>query len=198
VDRTGDDGGVQAVKLPVAAAVAAATAAVFPQPALPQGEPPPVPPRVAIQDPRDGRAPLDLREVDSALEQGSIRFTFITWTRWRSGPLQDRGYLLVDVDAHSGRRYRIIVRSSGRRLTGLLYRKGGGRERALRRLRTWRQDRRSVSVQVPAAAVGLAIPGSYSWRAQTLLTDRRCPRVCFDLVPDTGDEVVTVPAAVPM
>jgi hypothetical protein len=148
---------------------------------------------MAIQDPRDGRAPLDLREVDSALERGSISFTFITWTRWRSRLLHDRGYLLLDIDAHSGRRYRIVVRSTGGRVAGLLYRKQGGRERPVRRVPTLRPNRRSVSVQVPAAVVGLAIPGSYAWRAQTLLTDRRCSRVCFDRAPDSGDAVLQVP-----
>ena len=152
------------------------------------------PPRAAVQDANDGLPLLDLREVDSAFERDSVRFTFLTWGRWRSHALLDRAYLLVDLDPQTGNRYRVVVRSAPRRLVGVLYRKRGGRDRPVRRVRVWRRDRQSVSVRVPARSLGLAAPGRYTWRAQTLVSGKRCPRVCFDRAPDAGDALVEIPA----
>jgi hypothetical protein len=150
-------------------------------------------PRVAVQDPHEGQPLLDLREVDSSFEDDSVRFTFLTWGRWRAHALLDRAYLLADLDPQANARYRVVVRSTRRRLVGVLYRKRGGRDRPLRRLRVWRRDRSSVSVRVPAKALHLARPGRYAWRAQSLVTGRRCTRVCFDRAPDSGDALVELP-----
>jgi hypothetical protein len=150
-------------------------------------------PRVAVQDAREGQPLLDLREVDSTFEGDSVRFTLLTWGRWRSRALLDRAYLFVDLDPQVKARYRVVVRATPRRLAGLLYLKRGGRDKPLRRVRVWRRDRSSVSVRVPARPLGLAAPGSYAWRAQALVTGKRCPRVCFDRAPDGGDALVGIP-----
>jgi hypothetical protein len=154
-------------------------------------------PRVEVQDARDASAPLDLREVDSALEANGLRFTLITWSPWRSRVLLDRAYLLLDLDPRTGRRFRILLRSIGRRLVGVLYRKRGGRDRPVRRLTVWRRNRTSVSVRVPARSVGLTAPGQLAWRAQSLVTRSSCPRVCFDRAPDQGDALVNLPPPAP-
>jgi len=190
VDRSGNEGGPSpvrarlAIALPVAAALVLAL--VLPRAGAQQA------PRAAVQDPREGRPPLDLREVDFALERGALRFTLATWSRWRSRVLRDRAYLLVDLDPRALRRYRIVLRSNGRRMVAVLYRKQDGRDRALRRLHVWRRDRHSVSVRVPTGAVGLVAPGILAWRAQSLVTRASCPRVCFDLAPDDGDAQVVL------
>jgi hypothetical protein len=152
------------------------------------------PPRVAVQDANDRLPKLDLREVDSAFERDSVRFTFVTWGRWRARSLLDRAFLVVDLDPQTGTRYRVVVRATRRSLAGVLYRKRDGRDRPLRGLRVWRRDRRSVSVRVPARSLHLAAPGRYAWRAQSLVTGSHCARVCFDRAPDRGDALVEVPA----
>jgi hypothetical protein len=152
------------------------------------------PPRVAVQDAKDGVPLLDLREVDSAFERDSVRFTFLTWGRWRSQALLDRAFLVADLDPQTKTRYRVVVRASRRGLVGVLYRKRGGRDKPVRRVRVWRRDRTSVSVRVPARTLGLAAPGRYAWRAQSLVSGNRCPRVCFDRAPDSGDALVELPA----
>jgi hypothetical protein len=103
----------------------------------------------------------------------------------------------VDLDPHARRRYRVVIRATKRRLVGVLYGKRNGRDKPLRGVRVWRSDRRSVSVRVPARSLHLAAPGRYAWRAQSLVTGSRCPRVCFDRAPDTGDALVEVPAPAP-
>jgi hypothetical protein len=178
------------IALPVAAALALVLAAVL-SPAAAQV------PRVEVQDARDARWPLDLREVDASFERNSLRFTLVTWGRWRARAIHDRSFLVVDLDPRSTARYRVVLRSNGRRIIGALYRKRGGRDRPVRRLRVWRRDRSSVSVRVPAAAIRLPSPGTYAWRAQSLVSGRRCPRVCFDLAPDTGDAIGQIPPPTP-
>jgi hypothetical protein len=195
LDSPGGEGGLQTVSggrlliLPALLAVgmaAALSVAVAQQP-----------PRVAVQDADDRIPTLDLREVDSAFERDSVRFTLITWGRWRARALLDRAFLVVDLDPQTRRRYRVVIRGAKRRLVGGLYLKRNGRDKALRRLRVWRNDRRSVSVRVPARSLHLAAPGRYAWRAQSLVTHSRCPRVCFDRAPDRGDALVEVPAPAP-
>jgi hypothetical protein len=149
--------------------------------------------RVDVPDVQEGGSRLDLREADSAFEGGALRFTFVTWSRWHTRAIRDRGFLVVDVDPHLGQRYRVVVRSNGHRLKAVLYLKRGGRDKPLRRLRAWRRDHFSASVRVAASRVGLALPGQYEWRAQTLYTSKRCKQVCLDRAPEQGDALVTLP-----
>jgi hypothetical protein len=150
--------------------------------------------RLEVQDPRDGTPPLDVKEVDSNIEKGGLRFTVVTWSRWSTRAIVDRAYVVVHLDPRTGRRYYVLLRSDRRRMVAILYRKG--RAARLGRLKAWRADRRSASVLIPAKKLKLGPAGSqYAWRVQTLVTrERRCARVCFDDAPDGGDAVATVPA----
>jgi hypothetical protein len=150
--------------------------------------------RLEIQDPREGGAPLDIKEVDSGLERQALRFTILTWSSWRTRSILDRGYLLVHLDPRSGRRYYILLRSNRRQMVGILFRKGGRRDARVGSLKVWRADRGSVSVRVPAAKLKLETAGAqYAWRVQAIVTSRRCKQVCFDRAPDGGDAIDTVP-----
>jgi hypothetical protein len=136
-----------------------------------------------------------MKEVDAQLAGGELRFTVLTWSRWRTSSIVDRGYFVMHVDPRSGRRYYALVRSTRRRMIGILYRKGGSHPARLATLKAWRNDRRSVSVRIPAHALKLETPGAqYAWRVQALVTTRHCERVCFDLAPDRADAIDAVPA----
>jgi hypothetical protein len=150
--------------------------------------------RLEVQDPREGSAPLDIKEVDSGLERDALRFTIMTWSSWRTKAILDRGYLLVHLDPRSGRRYYVLLRSSRRRMVGILFRKGGRRDVPLGTLKVWRPNRAGVSVRVPARKLKLQTAGAqFAWRVQALVTGHRCKRVCFDRAPDGGDAIDTVP-----
>jgi hypothetical protein len=151
--------------------------------------------RLEVQDPREGLGLLDIKEVDAGIERQALRFTIVTWSSWRTRSILDRGYLVLHLDPRSGRRYYVLLRSSGRRMAAALFRKSKRRDARVTTLRTWRADRGSVSVRVPVRRLRLERPGAqYAWRAQALLTGRRCKRVCFDLAPDGGDAIDAVPA----
>jgi hypothetical protein len=81
-------------------------------------------------------------------------------------------------------------------MSAVLFRKQGRRDARAGRLKVWRSDRKSVSVRIPRSRLALPPPGGqYSWRVQSLTTGERCKRVCFDLAPDAGDAVETIPPA---
>jgi hypothetical protein len=177
-----------------AIAALAVLAALLPAPAVSRSDLAPRSARLEIQDPREGRAPLDIKEVDSGLERQALRFTIVTWASWRTRAILDRGYLMVHLDPRSGRRYYVLLRSSGGRMVGILFRKGSSRDARVETLKVWRSDRASVSVRVPARKLKLEPAGAqYAWRVQALVTDSRCKRVCFDRAPDSGDALDTVP-----
>ena len=154
--------------------------------------------RLEVADPREGHSALDVSEVDARAGAKDLLFTVVTWRRWRTSPMRDRGYLLIHLDPRSGRRYYALLRSGGRAMSAVLFRKHGRRDRRAGELRVWRNDRRSVSVRVPRRRIGLPAPGGqYSWRVQTLNTQERCKRVCFDHAPDAADALDTAPPATP-
>jgi hypothetical protein len=153
--------------------------------------------RVEVQDPREGRSLLDLREVDSAVKAGALTFSVLTWSRWRTEAIEGRGFVVVHLDPRDGRRYYALVRSRSSRVEAILFRKRGGkRDTRAATLRAWRADHRSLSLRIPLGALSLTRIGQpYSWRVQTLFTSRRCGWVCFDNAPDRGDTVEALPPA---
>jgi hypothetical protein len=150
--------------------------------------------RLELQDPRDGGAPLDIKEVDAGLERGQLTFSVVTWSGWRTRSIVDRGYLVVHLDPRSGRRYYALLRSNRRRMIGILLRKRAGDDARIATLKVWRANGRSVSVRIPAQKLKLGPPATqYAWRVQTLVTGRSCKRVCFDRAPDDRDALDSVP-----
>ncbi len=152
--------------------------------------------RLEVADPKESHSRLDVREVDADSTARDLVFTVLTWRRWRAPQIRDRSYLLIHLDPRSGSRYYALVRSGGGGMSAVLFHKQGGRDVRAGRLKVWRTDRKSVSVRIPRRRLALPPPGGqYSWRVQSLTTGKRCKRVCFDLAPDAGDAVETVPPA---
>jgi hypothetical protein len=153
--------------------------------------------RFEVQDTAGGPAPLDIREVDSDPDAASLGFTIVTWSRWGTRSVRDRDSLLVFLDTLPvpGFDYYVLLRSNGHRIRGVLLRASERkRDRRLARVRSWRSDRRSVSFRLPRRKLQLmGPPRLYAWYAETLVTSRRCKRVCFDRAPDMGAAQETVP-----
>lgn len=155
---------------------------------------------VDVVDADDTRGPLDIRRVDV---RGETRPTWkvTTWSRWTVQKIWDRGYVLVYLDTFGTTRYDYyaLVRSNGYRMNGVLFRDRLGKpDRRISRLRTWRANRRSVSVRVPLTKVRIGERRRhYSWYVQTLMTSKRCRRVCFDRAPDAVGVIEPLPDATP-
>ncbi len=150
--------------------------------------------RQEVLDPDDVRSRLDLREVDASWSSNGLTFALATWRAWRSSDVRGRGYVVVHLDAGSGRRYFAVVRFGGGRTAGFLFRRLPGKDSRVSRLSVWRPDRLSVSLRVPRAGLEPLVAGApFAWRAQTLVTSTRCKRVCFDLAPDGADVTGPVP-----
>jgi hypothetical protein len=152
-----------------------------------------------VDDPKDSRRPLDIRQVESNADSRGVAFRIQTHGRWRTRSLRDRAYFVVYLDtiATPGDDFYVLARSNGRRLRGALYRKRArGRDRRLSGVRVRRLGRRSIFFGVRLGRVQLVLGRPYLWHAQTLATSRRCKRVCFDHAPNTG-AVQDVPIAGP-
>ena len=155
--------------------------------------------RLEIADPKETRNRLDVREVDTGSTAQDLVFTVLTWRRWSAPQIRDSGYLLIHLDPRTERRYYALVRSSGRAMSGVLFRKQAGRDTRAGRLTVWRSDRKSVSVRIPRRRLALPAPGGqYAWRVQSVTTGQRCKRVCFDWAPDAADVVETASSGTAM
>jgi hypothetical protein len=156
--------------------------------------------RVEQVDPADAGLPLDVKEVDSLADGDRLRFSIVTWHRWRPRALHDRAFivLLLYTRPGGGPDFSALVRSNGRHLRGVLLRgRGGGRERRVGSFPVWRNDLQSVSLRLPREKLDLQPGAGYSWHVQTIMTSLRCKRVCFDRVPDQGTVAEVLPPAGP-
>ena len=141
------------------------------------------------RDPNDTRGPLDVKRID-VVRRRTPRFEIITWRGWTASQIWDHGFGLVRLDTFGSSRfdYYALVRSTGTRLRGDLFRDRARRpDRRLFALRTSKGSRRSFRVRIPLER--LRMPRSravYRWEVQTLFVGNRCRRTCFDFVPDQG------------
>jgi hypothetical protein len=141
------------------------------------------------RDRNDTRGPLDVKKVD-VVRRRTPRFEIITWRGWTARQIWDHGFGLVRLDTFGSSRfdYYALVRSTGSRLRGDLFRdRARGSDRHLFALRTSKASRRSFRVRIPLGR--LRMPTSravYRWEVQTLFVGNRCRRTCFDFVPDQG------------
>lgn len=138
-------------------------------------------------DGRDARGPLELKRVLGPRGATRLTWTFKTRPRWTTRRMWDKGYLLVWIDARGGPEadHVAVIRSTGRRLLGRLFRvNAAGRERRVGNVKAWKRGRRGAAVRVAFHKVGAGpFRFSYRWRAQTMFTGLRCPRVCLDAAP---------------
>jgi hypothetical protein len=143
-----------------------------------------------VRDPNDARGWLDVRRVFKWGRPEHPGWRIVTGRRWRAKWLWDKGFLVLTLDTFGDPLpdYYVVIGSDGRGLDASLWRKRrGARDRRLRRVKAWRPDRRSVIVRLPLRHVFVGPRREhFGWFVQTLLTSRRCPRVCFDRVPDRG------------
>jgi hypothetical protein len=147
---------------------------------------------VEQQDADDTRSPLDMREVEATADSSGLTFTLVIFSA-PSKQVADRGFFVVAIEALSfGRSYAAVVRTSRRRISGVLFRRRAGRDSRVGTLPVWHPDRRSVAFRIPPLVLTMP-PEGVQWRAQSVFTGRRCKRVCFDRVPDGAP--ATLPAA---
>jgi hypothetical protein len=141
------------------------------------------------RDPNDTPGPLDVRRVN-VVRRSTPRFEIITWRGWTAKEIWDQGFGLVRLDTFGSSRfdYYALVRSTGTRLRGDLFRdRSRGSDRRLFALKTSKSSRRSFRVRIPLKR--LRMPRSraiYRWEVQTLFVGNRCRRTCFDFVPNQG------------
>lgn len=155
---------------------------------------------VRVPDPRETDGVLDVRVVTAS---GAARVTWkiVTWDRWTTRSIRDRGYALVYLDTFGGARadYYALVRSVGSRLVASLWRDRAERpDVRMGRLRVRRPGPASLTVTVSLERLNLPVSRlEYGWRVQTLLSGARCARVCFDRAPDQGFVAEPNPQAAP-
>lgn len=142
-----------------------------------------------LADPRDTDGLLDIKEVRLHGEKRPTWKT-ITFPKWGTERIFDRGFALVNIDARGDRHfeYYALVRSVGSGMRGELFRNRKKKsDYSVGSLKVWRPDLRSVSVRIPLRKLRIGDNRTYyRWFVQTLMTGSACPRVCIDRAPDEG------------
>lgn len=134
------------------------------------------------EDAADTSGSLDLRRVQTSFGAQDSVWKLVSYSRWGSRALWDRGYLLVLLDTAGDIRedYLILVRSNGRRIIATLF--WGGVK--VTNLPVWRDGRWSVSVRLPMSRLSVS-RGFFRWRAATQYGQNPCRRDwCVDGAPD--------------
>lgn len=149
---------------------------------------------VDVSDGNDVRGLLDIRRVE-VVGVKRPSFKVDTYGRWSTRDIFERGFVLVFFDVRGTERsdYYALARSTGSRIVATLYRdRPVKRDYRVASVPEWRVGNRSVSIKVPLRRMNFGSTRVfYRWYVETLLTGRRCRRVCFDFAPN--DDVVTEP-----
>lgn len=145
-------------------------------------------------DGNDTRGVLDVRVVEMRRDRPP-RFRIKTFSGWSVKRIWDRGYILIYFDTYGylkGRRARFdyygVIRSTGRRLRGKLYRdRKRTRDPQVGRFKAGKLNRRTVKATI-AIRDEMRIGDNrdeFKWKVKTLYTGSRCRRVCIDRAPDS-------------
>jgi RTX calcium-binding nonapeptide repeat (4 copies) len=136
-------------------------------------------------DPPDGndtRGRVDVRLVETGGSTGAWR---VGWFgRLSKRRMWDAGYVVVSIDSREGQGFdfHVVVRSTRRRVMGLLLR--DGKRQPVGRVQAGRIGRRGVKVSVGLDRLDLGADRAYlRWSVETIFNERRC-RPCFDPVPN--------------
>lgn len=160
----------------------------------------PIAAQAQIQDPRDGKV-LDVQTVSTAPDPTAFRFTVTTWSRWTARRVHDRAFFVIYLDTleQPGYEYYLLLRSNGRRIGGGIFRVNAGRRSPkVGRVLVTRRGPRTVEAAIRRRQLSIApARADYGWYVQTILTSRKCRRVCFDRAPDAGEVREPLPAAPP-
>lgn len=142
-----------------------------------------------LQDGKDTTGLLDISRVRLHGQERPV-WKIITFARWGTERIFDRGYAIVNIDARGDGHfeYYALLRSVGGRMTGELFRNRKQKsDFSVGNVKVWRNDRKSVSVRIPLRKLRMDAERTYyRWFVQTLMTGRNCPRVCIDRAPDEG------------
>jgi hypothetical protein len=141
----------------------------------------------SLTDPNDTRGILDVREVTASLGQAPPVWRIGTFGRASKRRLWDEGYFVVSLDSRGdeGFDFHVLVRSTGRRMRGVLLREGG--RYPIGRAEAARPGGRAVITRI--APERLEIPSErayYRWSVLSIFTGPRC-RPCVDVVPSPGE-----------
>jgi hypothetical protein len=155
--------------------------------------------RATHQDPTDGRdtkGRLDIRHVKTWGPHANTGFRIDTYRGWSSRFVWDSGFFVVNVDSFGtpGFDYYVLVRSTGKKMEGLLFRdRTTKRDYRIGKVRVWRPDAKSIKFRFPWGSVRFPERRRFfRWSAQSIFTNDYCPNVCFDDVPNSGVIVTTV------
>ena len=142
-----------------------------------------------LDDARDTDGLLDIKQVRLHGEKRPA-WKVITFARWGTERIFDRGFALVNIDARgdSHFEYYALVRSVGSSMQAELIRNRKNKsDYSVSGLEVWRSDRTSVSVRIPLRKLRIGDQRTfYRWYVQTLMTGSECKRVCIDRAPDSG------------
>jgi hypothetical protein len=147
-------------------------------------------PPVQVDDPRDVRGRLDVRQVSFDPRPGTPVWTIRTFASWRPGEIWDRGFVVVFLDTMGTPKpdFFALIRPLGSRLRATLWRDPRtGRDYELRSLPVTRSSGDEVTVGIPLTAVRIGPSrASFGWWVATMFTGDRCRRTCVDHVPNQG------------
>lgn len=144
-----------------------------------------------LRDPNDTVGVLDVRQAVKLYRGRPPLWKVRTYEPWQVRGLAERGFVVLYLDTVLGQRfdYYVLVSARAPRLRGLLFRDRlrPAPDRRLGFVSVWRRDRRSLSLRLALRRLTVGPQReSYRWQVRTLLTSRRCKRVCFDRAPDRG------------
>lgn len=141
---------------------------------------------LSLQDANDTKGLLDIRRVEMP---GSGRWRVMSWVRWKTANIWDRGFTFVYLDTFGRSRadYYVLVSSNGRKLTGALHRdRERGNDRMIRSVRARHPSAKIVNVAIPMDLLRRRDTGVFRWYVLTAMSGDNCKRVCFDQAPDSG------------
>lgn len=142
------------------------------------------------RDRNDTASLMDVKRVKTRLSRPAPMWTVAMYSQFTSSRIEDQGFVLVYLDTLGDERpdYHALIRSSGSRVEGLLFRdRSDGREQLVASLEARRTSANSMTIVVPRKRLRLGTGRRfYRWEILTLYTGNRCQEVCFDRVPDKG------------
>jgi hypothetical protein len=155
---------------------------------------------MAVPDADDVNGGLDI-EIVELIGDVEPSFRIETYEGWSERRIFDKGYVFVYFDTFAGARYDYfaLVVSTGSDLDAFLMRDRRDKpDLRVGTLAVAHNSRREVVVVVPLDRMRMgASRVSYTWYVATTFTNKVCPRVCIDRVPDEGGVVEPLPLATP-
>lgn len=149
--------------------------------------------RTSESDPNDTKGLLDVERVlvrGKTARAAKHRFKMITFARWNSVRVWDKGYFVVQIDARGDSHFEhyALVRSDGYGMHGYLFRDRRKQpDHFVTMLDAWKPTKNSVTVKIPLRKLEMPRQRTYyRWVVKSLMTGNNCQSVCIDRIPDDG------------